>query len=120
MDEKPKVVRSSDIEDRKTACQTFIEQTKLLTSLASAFIIAPAVVHQLLKLTISWQIIIAEILFVLSVLFGYIALGAITGTQNSGEYDVYRKAVMNSGRLQFLTYVIGISLFGYWFIVVNG
>jgi len=97
------------------ACKTFIEQTKLLTSLASAFIIAPAVVPNLTKVVLGWPIIVTEILFVLSVLAGYIALGAIAGSQNRGEYDVYRPAVMRWGLAQFVTYLVGIGLFGYWF-----
>lgn len=102
---------------RQEACKTFIEQTKLLTSLASAFIIAPAVVLDLLGVVLVWPIIGAEVLFVISVLAGYIAMGAIAGTQNKGDYDVYRPAVRISGLIQFFTYLAGIALFGYWFVM---
>lgn len=112
----PNSLDPTTIENRKAACATFIEQTKLLTSLASAFIIAPAIVHNILTLAITWPIIAAEVLFILSVLCGYIAMGAIAGSQNEGEYDVTRPAVMNSGRVQFAAYVLGIAFFGYWFL----
>ncbi|HLG36804.1 MAG TPA: hypothetical protein VI338_01605 [Nitrososphaera sp.] len=108
---------SRNISHREEACKTFIEQTKLLTSLASAFIVAPAVVFDLIGVIWVWPIIGAEMLFVISVLAGYIAMGAIAGTQNKGEYDVYRPAARISGLIQFFAYLTGIALFGYWFLV---
>jgi hypothetical protein len=108
---------SEKIKHRQEACKTFIEQTKLLTSLASAFIIAPAVVSNFLKASLIWPIIAAELLFVVSVLAGYIALGAIAGSQHRGNPDVHRPAVRLWGLTQFIAYLGGIGLFGYWFII---
>jgi len=102
-------------EHRKVACQTFVEQTKLLMSLASAFIVAPPIVQSLASADLNWQFFLAELLFVTSVLSSYLTLGALTGTQHAGEYDVYRPAVMWCGRVQFFTYLCGLMLFGCWF-----
>jgi hypothetical protein len=101
-------------DDKKIACNTFVEQTKLLTSLASAFIVAPAVVKGFTDLVLGWQVFGAEILFVISVLGGYFTLAAITGTQFKGIYNVYRPAIQWGGRIQFFAYVFGIALFGWW------
>lgn len=107
-------------EARKAACDTFIEQTKQLIALASAFIIAPAVIQAFLtaeqqgKRDVDLRIIIAEALFIASVLAGYVVLATVAGSQDEGSYDVYRPATMWSGRAQILLYIIGLALFGYW------
>lgn len=100
--------------DKQEACKTFIEQTKLLTSLASAFIIAPAVVKGFTELVLNRKVFVAETAFVISVVAGYTALGAISGTQFRGEYNVHRPAVKWSGLIQFCAYLLGIVLFGWW------
>ena len=99
---------------RIEACKTFVEQTKLLVSLASAFVIAPPVVLSFMKIGLDWKIYIAETLFILSVLSGYVALGAIAGSQHVGSFDVHRKAVKRSGLIQFVCYVAGLALFLFW------
>lgn len=111
--------QTNELDHRKSACKTFTEQTKLLMSLASAFILAPAVVANFVDFRLTWQIVVAEILFVLSLLASYLTLGALTGTQFKGEFNVYRPAIMWFGRVQFVAYLIGIGLFGWWFIVAN-
>lgn len=107
-------------EGRKAACSTFAEQTKLLMSLASGFILAPPVVTSFLKLQITWHVVTAEVLFVLSVLASYVVLGALAGTQYKGEFNVYRPAVMVTGWAQLLSYVVGLALFGWWFFKASG
>lgn len=103
-----------DIEDGKASCKTYIEQTKLLTSLASAFIIAPAVVTKFTDFTINGLLIGSEILFVVSVLFGYLTLGGVTYNQRAGNYEIYRNNVIIPSRIQFSAYLVGITLFGWW------
>lgn len=61
-------------------CRTFIEQTKLLVTLASAFVVAPAAVLAFSQLRFAWLIVFGEALFILSVLAGYVALGAVAGS----------------------------------------
>ena len=99
---------------RIEACKTFVEQTKLLVSLASAFVIAPPVVLSFIKIGLGWKIYIAESLFVFSVLSGYVALGAVAGSQHVGSFDVHRRAVQCFGLLQFCCYVAGIAFFLLW------
>lgn len=105
-------------DDRKEACKTYVEQTKLLVTLASAFLIAPATLIGLLRpetgarLTraqLYWAIA-AEGCFVLSVCFGYVVLGSVAGSQDAGTYDVFRPATRWASMLQFLAYIVGVTL----------
>lgn len=105
-----------DVEGRMAACKTFVEQTKLLMSLASAFVFAPAIVQGFIKLPLSWQLWMAEGLFVLSVLSSYVVLGSIAGTQYRGEFDVHRRATRVLGMTQFFSYVGGLIFFAIWFL----
>jgi hypothetical protein len=106
-------------EGKKEACKTYLEQTKLLVTLASAFLFAPAALIGILKdkpqtgLTDAQftSFIIAEILFISSVLFGYIVLGSLAGSQNSGHFDVFRPATRCFSLLQFGTYLAGLIVF---------
>lgn len=103
---------------RQDACKTFLEQTKQLTTLASTFLFAPAAFVTLTKdlaalhqsTTIYW-FLGAEACFLLSVVFGYVTIGTIAGTQNNGTYDVFRKATRICALIQFATYLIGILVF---------
>ncbi len=104
------------LEGRLEACKTFIEQTKLLVTLASAFVVAPAAVIAVSKLRIDKWIVIAEILFIVSVLSGYMALGAVAGSQHKGEFNVYKGELKWTGRIQFYSYFIGLWFFMYWLI----
>jgi len=110
---------SSEMNNHQEACKTYIEQTKLLTTLASGFIVAPAVVPDLLKVAVIGPIVGAEIFFVISVLAGYLTIAAIAGSQHIGEYNVYSPTVRAFGLVQFMAYLGGIALFGYWFVLAH-
>jgi len=106
-------------EGRKEACKTYLEQTKLLVTLASAFLFAPAGLVALLKDRtaagakyehIGW-LISAEVLFVISVLSGYVALGSLAGSQDREEFDVYRSSVRYASLTQFAAYLAGLVIF---------
>jgi hypothetical protein len=107
------------LDGRKEACKTYVEQTKLLVTLASAFLFAPAAILALLKDSpfierwLGWQLIGAEVAFVASVLCGYVARSGITGSQDSGAFNVYRKATRLSSLAQFGLYLVGMVLFGW-------
>lgn len=106
-------------EGPKEAVQTYIEQTKLLVTLASAFLFAPAGLIAILKdraavnLTSSQfrYFVIAEGLFIFSVLAGYITLATIAGWQHLGRFDVYRTATRYWSLAQFFSYLAGLILF---------
>ncbi len=68
------------IEDKKEACKTYIEQTKLLVTLSSAFLVAPAAIHAFIKHTGITIFIFAEVCFISSVLMGYVVLGTLSGS----------------------------------------
>jgi hypothetical protein len=106
---------------KEEACKTYIEQTKLLVALASAFLAAPIAIlglflgkdallligkHQSLFLT-------AEGSFILSVLAGYVVLGALAGSQDDGSFDVYRLATRIVSWLQLISYLLGLIIFVY-------
>jgi hypothetical protein len=109
----------SGIADRQAACDTFLDQTKQLMTLASAFVFAPAAVVGWTSATISAQLkehldslIWVESVFLLSLICGYVTIGTIAGTQNSGQYDVYRPAPRVAANAQFALYVVALFLFG--------
>ena len=103
------------------ACKTYIEQTKLLVTLASAFLVAPAAVFSLffgkdgIKLLPNYwlQFVGMEILFIFSVGCGYWVLAALAGSQAKGDFDVYRGAVRGWSIAQIATYVAGCGLLIY-------
>jgi len=108
-------------EGKKEACKTYIEQTKLLVTLASAFLFAPpglvAMLGDEAKAGVHAQLssfVIAEVLFVLSVLMSYVVLGSLTGSQDKNEFDVFRSATRVSSLLQFGFYVAGLGVFVYF------
>jgi hypothetical protein len=106
--------QSDSLNAKKEACKTFIEQTKLLVTLASGFIIAPAIAKTMIELKLNAYLLIAEIGFMISVLSGYISLGSVTGSQFRGDFNVYRKATMLTGKIQFFSYLFGLILFLGW------
>lgn len=98
---------------KKDACATFIEQTKLLVTLASTFILAPAAFVALLKEKefplplFVWS----EVCFIASVIGGYLTLATIAGWQNEGKYDVYRPGTRIASACQFVLFLVGCFLF---------
>ena len=110
---------NSPPQGKTEACKTYIEQTKLLVTLASAFLLAPAGLVAILKdknaagidqCTMIWFIIV-EALFVLSVLTGYVVLGSLAGSQDNGSFDIFRPATRFFSIIQFALYLIGIAMF---------
>lgn len=107
----------SDTEGPKEACKTYIEQTKLLVTLASAFVVAPAALIPLFRgqsavLTTDNLIdafFCSEISFVASIVCGYIVLATIAGLQHKGQYNVHRPATRAFSLAQ-----IGLYAWGLW------
>lgn len=106
-------------EGRKEACKTYLEQTKLLVTLASAFLVAPAAFVGIMKdrtqaemkyAHVGW-LVVAELFFIGSVLAGYVALAALAGSQDRDEFNVYRRAVRYASIIQLLAYLFGLSAF---------
>lgn len=113
------MTENSTSDGPKEACKTYIEQTKLLVTLASAFVVAPAAmiplfrgekaIHATESLVSSF--FYAEIFFVLSVLSGYVVLASIAGLQHLGQYDVHRPATRVGSLVQISFYVAGLWKF---------
>jgi len=95
---------------KNEACKSYLEQTKLLVTLASAFIIAPAVFYEAIDLA-NWWNIIMELCFILSVLAGYVVFGSISGTQYNGGFYVHRRAAKYSSFFQIGSYLLGLGIF---------
>jgi len=108
-------------EEKKEACKTYIEQTKLLVTLASGFLVAPAGLVVILKNSSTVGVeshhlclfLWSEILLVMSVIMGYIVLGTITGSQDDGSFNVFRPATRVFSIIQFIFYLAGIAIFIY-------
>jgi hypothetical protein len=106
-------------EGKKEASKTYLEQIKLLVTLASAFLFAPAGLITVFKdrtsagisnASIQWFIAV-EALFIFSVLAGYVAIATVAGSQDEGKFDVYRPATRFFSLLQFGFYVYGLVIF---------
>ena len=106
-------------EGQKEAVKTYTEQTKLLVTLASAFLFAPAGLVGILKdkdaahltnVQLGW-FIGCEIFFILSVLSGYFVLASLSGSQATGQFDVFRLATRASSLVQFFAYLLGLIFF---------
>jgi hypothetical protein len=105
----------------REACKTYIEQTKLLVALASAFIVAPAALVPWIagKERIPFDppeaavhlLFAAELSFIVSVLMGYVVLATIAGFQQLNKFDVNRSATKWSSRLQIVAYLVGLFIF---------
>lgn len=104
---------------QKEAVKTYIEQTKLLVTLASAFLFAPAGLVGILKDKVgaglsnnqlAW-FVWSEVLFIVSVLAGYVVLASLAGSQADEAFDVYRCATRLSSIVQFGSYVLGLFVF---------
>jgi hypothetical protein len=86
-------------DSRKEACKTYSEQTKMLVTLASGFLLGPAGSVAFLKDRNTaglvghnvWIFISSETMFILSVLLGYVVMGAIAGSQDKNEFNVFIK-----------------------------
>jgi hypothetical protein len=113
---------SDELDARKEAVKTYIEQTKLLVTLSSAFVLAPAgavavfkdrFAVGLSKSQLTW-FVIADLLFILSVFMGYVVLGTIAGYQHLNKFDVHRPATRNSSLAQIFIYVAGLIVFMYF------
>jgi hypothetical protein len=106
-------------EGQKESIRTYIEQTKLLVTLASAFLFAPAAFIGIMKdrtasgldkTQLHW-FIASEVLFIISVLAGYVVVGTLTGSQAAGTFDVFRPATRCFSLAQFGAYVLGLIVF---------
>jgi hypothetical protein len=110
------------LDGTKEAVKTYIEQTKLLVALSSAFVLAPAGAVAVFKdraaiglsKSLLFWFVVADVLFILSVFMGYVVLGTISGFQHVGKYDVHRPATRTCSMLQILTYLAGLVVFIYF------
>src|SRR5690348_5639214 len=106
-------------EGPKEACKTYIEQTKLLVTLASAFVVAPVALIPYLNGTgqghapiknMTW-LLYAEGGFILSIFAGYVVLATLAGYQQRNIFNVNRLATKISSLAQIVTYIAGLGLF---------
>ena len=115
------------LEDKKEACKTYIEQTKLLVTLASAFLVAPLAALALIKGAEKFVLtdkqlmifIVAESCFILSVLAAYVVLATVAGSQDKGTFDVYRLATRISSGIQLAMYLFGLIALDYLFVMLT-
>jgi hypothetical protein len=106
-------------EGRIEAIKTFSEQTKILITLASGFVLAPPAVLSFLRRpdgkaapAVPWgRFTCAEGLLLASICCGYLVLSTIAGYQHQGIYDVYRSATRVFSLLQIGLYLAGVILF---------
>ncbi|MFT3705136.1 MAG: OmpA family protein [Agriterribacter sp.] len=92
---------------KNEACKTYLEQTKLLVTLTSAFIVAPAVFYERVNILNGWTIAM-EFFFISSILMSYVVFGAIAGTQFINQYNVHRRAVKYGSIIQLALFFLGL------------
>jgi hypothetical protein len=113
---------SQGLDGAKEAVKTYIEQTKLLVTLSSAFVLAPpsavAVFKDWTTVGLSRRLLalflIADGLFIFSILMGYTVLGTIAGYQHLNQFSVHRPATRWCSLLQFFAYLSGLGVFIYF------
>ena len=100
------------------ACKTYIEQTKLLVTLASAAVAAPVALIPLIagKAAVVTPAALDRVLwfegfFLASILAGYVVLGTIAGSQHDNAFNVHRRATRISSFIQIGCYLMGLYLF---------
>jgi hypothetical protein len=106
------------------ALKTYIEQTKLVVTLASGFLIAPAALIPLYRSKEfgsppafpSLTFVLSEMALIFSIFFGYLVMGSIAGSQHANDFNVYRKATRIFSILQLTSYVIGLIFFVWLFL----
>jgi hypothetical protein len=94
-------------EGEKAAVNTYIEQTKLLVTLASALIVVPTLVENKFPSGSAVPICMSVGSAVTSVLAGYVVLATISGYQHLGRFDVHRPATRVSSIVQIVAYLVG-------------
>jgi hypothetical protein len=103
----------------KEASKTYIEQTKLLVTLASAFVVAPVAIVPWLagsgripSVSSAMGVLLwAESSFIVSVLAGYVVLATIAGFQQQNIFDVNRRATRLFSIIQIGAYLLGLGVF---------
>ena len=106
-------------EGKKEALKTFIEQTKILITLSSGFVLAPPAVLSFLRKPdgkeisgLPWaRFAWAEGLLLASIFAGYVVLSTIAGSQHQGVYNVHRPATRISSLFEIGLYLAGVILF---------
>ncbi len=103
---------------RSEALNTYVEQTKLLVTLASGFVVVPAGAISLLRPATQPNVHLSPKLFlgaeafqILSVIAGYAVLGSVAGSQHEEEFDVHRPATRVLSLAQLGLYVVGLVCF---------
>lgn len=104
---------------KKEECKACIKQTKLYMISTSVFLFASAALVLILKnksaaelsdSTLAW-FVAAEVLFMCSVLSGYMVLGSLDRSQDDGSFDAFCKATRLFSVLQFRSFIFGIVCF---------
>ncbi len=95
----------------KDSVKTYIEQTKVLISLASAFVVAPAAAVVLISSANLTLFLVSEGAFVLSVLCGYVVFSTISGQQFKNNYNVYNCLTRCASWLQLVAFLAGLGVF---------
>jgi len=100
----------------REACRTYVGQTKLLVTLASVFVIASPVLAGYIRTSHptafstynAVAMVVAELLFISSVLCGHVVLGSIVRSQQAGAYDILGPVTRVFSAGQFACYAVGL------------
>ena len=100
----------------KEACRTYVGQMRLLATLASGFVLVSPVLAGYMKASraIGFStyngvaLVASELLFVSSLLCGYVVLESIVRSQQAGAFDALRPVTRLFSLGQFGCYLLGL------------
>ncbi len=104
-----------ELENRKLAVDRYLDQIKILSALATALLLAPAIMEVIVQRVpaISSTRLVAlaaNVAFLLVIVLSYLIYSSLVGEINRGTYDVYRPATRIFSFVQLASLVAGLVL----------
>lgn len=112
---------NGNLEGNKESCKTFIDLSKLIISLSTGvFVLLPAFLEKIRnrKLGGRKQLYAGLIFLLISIVFGLFVISGLAGTQRIGEYNIAASHIKLTSKAQWISFVLGLSLCGY-FLITN-
>jgi len=110
----------NQIESKKFVVERYLEQIKILSALATALLISPALIQVISgkvysnigrprMVSLRTLALVSNISFLLVIILSYLVYSTIVGSVNKGVYDIYRTATRVFSIAQFIALIVGLS-----------
>jgi len=103
------------LESKKDSCQTYIDLSKLIISLATGvFVLIPSFLSVMQKKGLKRNrfLYFGLIFLIICILSGLLTISALAGTQRVGEYDIATGHIKIISMIQWLFFLMGLALCG--------